>query len=56
MRGHYEIRQNGNSMIKKTGGFTLIELMIVLAVLSIIVAVGYPSGEFRLARANTIVS
>ena len=30
-------------MIKKTRGFTLIELMIVLAVLSIIVAVGYPS-------------
>ena len=30
-------------MLKKTGGFTLIELMIVLAVLSIIVAVGYPS-------------
>jgi len=30
-------------MVKKTRGFTLIELMIVLAVLSIIVAVGYPS-------------
>jgi type IV pilus assembly protein PilE len=30
-------------MIKKTRGFTLIELMIVVAVLSIIVAVGYPS-------------
>lgn len=30
-------------MLKKTRGFTLIELMIVIAVLSIIVAVGYPS-------------
>ena len=30
-------------MLKKTRGFTLIELMIVLAILSIIVAVGYPS-------------
>ena len=30
-------------MIKKTRGFTLIELMIVVAVLSIIVAIGYPS-------------
>ena len=30
-------------MNKKTRGFTLIELMIVLAILSIIVAVGYPS-------------
>ncbi|HAJ93243.1 MAG TPA: hypothetical protein DCO71_11630, partial [Gammaproteobacteria bacterium] len=30
-------------MVKKTRGFTLIELMMVLAVLSIIVAVGYPS-------------
>jgi type IV pilus assembly protein PilE len=30
-------------MLKKTRGFTLIELMIVIAVLSIIFAVGYPS-------------
>jgi type IV pilus assembly protein PilE len=30
-------------MLTKTRGFTLIELMIVIAVLSIIVAVGYPS-------------
>ena len=30
-------------MNKKTHGFTLIELMIVIAILSIIVAVGYPS-------------
>jgi type IV pilus assembly protein PilE len=30
-------------MMRKTRGFTLIELMIVLAVLAIIVAVGYPS-------------
>ena len=30
-------------MLKRTRGFTLIELMIVIAVLSIIVAVGYPS-------------
>lgn len=30
-------------MIKKTRGMTLIELMIVLAILSIVVAIGYPS-------------
>jgi type IV pilus assembly protein PilE len=30
-------------MIKKTHGFTLIELMIVLAILSIVVAIGYPT-------------
>ena len=30
-------------MLTKTRGFTLIELMIVLVVLAIIVAVGYPS-------------
>ena len=30
-------------MNKKTRGFTLIELMIVIAILAIIVAVGYPS-------------
>jgi type IV pilus assembly protein PilE len=30
-------------MIKKTRGFTLIELMIVLAILSIVVAIGYPT-------------
>ena len=30
-------------MNKKTHGFTLIELMIVIAILSIIVAIGYPS-------------
>jgi len=29
--------------MRKTRGFTLIELMIVLAVLAIVVAVGYPS-------------
>ena len=30
-------------MIKKTRGMTLIELMIVLAILAIVVAIGYPS-------------
>jgi type IV pilus assembly protein PilE len=30
-------------MLTKTRGFTLVELLIVIAVLSIIVAVGYPS-------------
>jgi len=30
-------------MLTKTRGFTLIELMIVIAILAIIVAVGYPS-------------
>lgn len=30
-------------MIKKTRGFTLIELMIVITILAIIVTVGYPS-------------
>ena len=43
MRGLYKDRYKGNSMIKKTRGFTLIELMIEVAVLSIIVAIGYPS-------------
>ena len=52
MRGHYEIRQKGNSMMKKTGGFTLIELMIVLAVLSIIVAVGYPSYQEHVKKSR----
>jgi len=39
-------------MIKKTGGFTLIELMIVLAVLSIIVAVGYPSYQEHVKKSH----
>lgn len=39
-------------MIKKTGGFTLIELMIVLAVLSIIVAVGYPSYQEHVKKSR----
>ena len=39
-------------MIKKTGGFTLIELMIVLAVLSIIVAVGYPSYQEHIKKSR----
>ena len=30
-------------MIKKTRGFTLIELMIVISILAILVTVGYPS-------------
>ena len=43
LRSHYRIKQQVNRMMKKTRGFTLIELMLVIAVLSIIVAVGYPS-------------
>jgi type IV pilus assembly protein PilE len=39
-------------MIKKTGGFTLIELMIVLAVLSIIVAIGYPSYQEHVKKSR----
>ena len=39
-------------MMKKTGGFTLIELMIVLAVLSIIVAVGYPSYQEHVKKSR----
>ena len=39
-------------MIKKTAGFTLIELMIVLAVLSIIVAVGYPSYQEHVKKSR----
>ena len=41
--GLHSSSYKGNMMLKKTRGFTLIELMIVVAVLSIIVAVGYPS-------------
>jgi type IV pilus assembly protein PilE len=52
MRGHYGIRQKGNNMIKKTAGFTLIELMIVLAVLSIIVAIGYPSYQEHIKKSR----
>ena len=39
-------------MIKKTDGFTLIELMIVLAVLSIIVAIGYPSYQEHVKKSR----
>jgi len=39
-------------MIKKTGGFTLIELMIVIAILSIIVAVGYPSYQEHVKKSR----
>ena len=39
-------------MMKKTAGFTLLELMIVLAVLSIIVAVGYPSYQEQVRKSH----
>jgi len=39
-------------MMKKTRGFTLIELMIVLAVLSVIVAVGYPSYQEHVKKSR----
>jgi type IV pilus assembly protein PilE len=44
LRGNPAARNNRTGVMnKKTHGFTLIELMIVIAILSIIVAVGYPS-------------
>ena len=39
-------------MIKKTGGFTLIELMIVVAVLAVIVAIGYPSYQEHIKKSR----
>ena len=41
-------------MIKKTHGFTLIELMIVLAILSIIVAIGYPSYLEQVRKSHRV--
>ena len=39
-------------MMKKTHGFTLIELMIVVAILAIIVAIGYPSYRDQVMKAR----
>ena len=41
-------------MIKKAHGFTLIELMIVLAILSIIVAIGYPSYLEQVRKSHRV--
>lgn len=39
-------------MMKRTRGFTLIELMIVLAVLAVIVAIGYPSYQEHVKKSR----
>ena len=39
-------------MMKKTHGFTLIELMIVVAILAIIVVLGYPSYRDQVMKAR----
>ena len=38
--------------MKRTRGFTLIELMIVLAVLAVIVAIGYPSYQEHVKKSR----
>jgi len=39
-------------MKNKTGGFTLVELMIVIAIVGILAAVGYPSYTSYVTKAN----
>ena len=39
-------------MSKRANGFTLIELMIVVAVLAIIIAIGYPAYRDQVMKAR----
>jgi type IV pilus assembly protein PilE len=45
------MRQNGERM-RRTGGFTLIEVMIVVAIISILSAIAWPSYNSYMRRAH----
>ena len=44
------ISRNAYAAASRTGGFTLIELMITVAVLALLVAIGYPSYQQQVMR------
>ena len=47
------LKQNLSKKLKKTGGFTLIEMLIVVAIIAILVAVSIPMVSTSLNKART---